>query len=391
MESVRERPVISVGHVIDSVSDEASGPSYSVPSLCEALARNGDQVRLFTILDDINGAAKFRPEKFKQDWKAVPILNKMRISRALHEALDRSAADLNVLHTHGLWLMANIYPAWVAQRRPRPLVVSPRGMLGREALQFSRYRKLAFWHAFQRSALKSTTCFHVTSNREYHDVRTVGLRQPIAIIPNGIDLPPPHNTKIADGSKTALFLGRIHPKKGVATLIEAWSRLESKFPDWHLKIVGPSANNDYAKELQRTIGVKKLARAQLSGPLYGASKSEAYATADIFILPTLDDNFAMTVAEALAHGTPVISTKGAPWEDLEKHGCGWWIDHGVSALTSALDHAMRIDGQRLAEMGQAGRAWMAREFSWNSAARSMDSVYRWLMGFGDRPSCITMA
>ena len=55
----------------------------------------------------------------------------------------------------------------------------------------------------------------------------------------------------------------------------------------------------------------------------------AYAAADLFILPTLDDNFAMTVAEALAHGTPVISTKGAPWQDLETHGCGWWIDHGV--------------------------------------------------------------
>ena len=314
----------------------------------------------------------------------------MRASRALYEALDRSAADLNVFHTHGLWLMANIYPAWVAQRHTRPLVVSPRGMLGREALQFSRYRKLAFWHTFQRSALQSTTCFHVTSDREYQDVRTVGLRQPVAIIPNGIDLPPPRDAKMADGSKTILFLGRIHPKKGVAALIEAWSRLESKFPEWQLKIVGPSENNDHANELQRMVSAKKLARAQFSGPLYGASKSEAYAAAEIFILPTLDDNFAMTVAEALAHGTPVISTKGAPWEGLEKHGCGWWIDHGVLALTSALDHVMRLDSQRLAEMGQAGRAWMAREFSWNSAARSMDAVYRWLMGLGDRPSCITM-
>jgi glycosyltransferase involved in cell wall biosynthesis len=391
MESASEPSVISIGHVIDSVADEASGPSYSVPSLCDALARLGDEVRLFTISDNIAGAVRYRHEQFDQDWKTVPILEKMRASRALYKALDHSAAELKVFHSHGLWLMANIYPAWVAQRHKLPLVVSPRGMLGRQALQFSRYRKLAFWYALQRSALQSATCFHATSEKEYRDVRTAGLRQPIAIIPNGIDLPPRREVKTFGGSKTVLFLGRIHPKKGVASLIEAWSKLEDKFTDWHLKIVGPTANNDYAKDLQQMIDAKKLARAQFSGPLYGASKSDAYSEADLFILPTLDDNFAMTVAEALAHGTPVISTKGAPWQDLEKHGCGWWIDHGVLALTSALNHAMSIDRQRLAEMGQAGRAWMEGEFSWNSVARSMDSVYRWLAGSAPQPSCVTTA
>jgi glycosyltransferase involved in cell wall biosynthesis len=391
MKSASESSVISVGHVIDSVADEASGPSYSVPSLCDALALYGDEVRLFTISDNISAAARYRHERFNQDWKTVPILEKVRASHALYEALDRSAADLKVFHTHGLWLMANIYPGWVAQRHKRPLVVSPRGMLGREALRFSRYRKLAFWHVFQRSALQSATCFHATSEKEYCDVRAAGLRQPVAIIPNGIDLPPRRDAKTFGGSKIVLYLGRIHPKKGVALLIEAWSKLEDKFPDWQLKIVGPVANNEYAKELQQMISASKLARAQFSGPLYGVSKSDAYSEADLFILPTLDDNFAMTVAEALAHGTPVISTKGAPWEDLEKRGCGWWIDHGVLALTSALNHVMSIDRQRLVEMGQAGRAWMERDFSWNSVARSMDSVYRWLAGSAPQPSCVTKA
>jgi glycosyltransferase involved in cell wall biosynthesis len=391
MRSAGEPSVLSVGHVIDSVADEASGPSYSVPSLCDALARHGDEIRLFTISDSITGAARYRHEQFKQDWKTVPILEKVRASHALYEALDRSAAGLNVFHTHGLWLMANIYPDWVAQRHKRPLVVSPRGMLGREALRFSPYRKFAFWHVLQHSALQSATCFHVTSEKEYRDVRTTGLRQPIAVIPNGIDLPPRRHEKKFDGAKTVLFLGRIHPKKGVASLIEAWSKLEDKFPDWQLKIVGPLANNDYARELQQMIVAKKLARVQFSGPLYGTIKSDAYAEADLFILPTLDDNFAMTVAEALAHGTPVISTKGAPWQDLEKHGCGWWIDHGVLALTSALNYAMSIDRQRLADMGQSGRAWMERDFSWDSVASSMDSVYRWLVGSAPQPSCVTAA
>ena len=387
-----ESSVISVGHIIDSVADEARGPSYSVPSLCDALTRLGDDVRLFTISDDISSAAKYRCAHFEQDWRNVPILTKMRASRALYEALERSAARLNVFHAHGLWLMANVYPAWVAQRHKRPFVVSPRGMLGQAALRFSRFRKLAFWYALQGSALRSAACFHATSEQEYRDVRAAGLHQPVAIVPNGIDLPPRSAmVKATEGPKTVLFLGRIHPKKGIDTLVEAWAKLEEKFSDWHLKIVGPLANNDYAKRVQRIIEAKGLRRAHLAGPLYGASKSEAYATADLFILPTLDDNFAMTVAEALAHGTPVISTKGAPWQCLETNGCGWWIDHGVPPLASALNRAMSIDRQRLAEMGQAGRVWMERDFSWNAVACSLDSVYRWLMGSGERPSCITTA
>ena len=186
--------MISVGHVIDSVADEASGPSYSVPRLCDALARNGDEVRLFTISDNITGAARYRHDQFNQDWRTVPILANVRASRALYEALDRSAAGLKVFHTHGLWLMPNIYPAWVAQRHKLPFVVSPRGMLGREALRFSRFRKLAFWYALQGSALRSATCFHATSEQEYRDVRAAGLHQPVAIVPNGIDLPPQGET-----------------------------------------------------------------------------------------------------------------------------------------------------------------------------------------------------
>ncbi len=322
----------------------------------------------------------------------MPVLANVRASHTLYEALDRSAAEMKIFHTHGLWLLPNIYPAWVARRHKLPFVVSPRGMLGREALRFSRFRKLAFWYALQGSALRSATCFHVTSEQEYCDVRGAGLHQPVAIVPNGIDLPQQRAiVKSAHRPKTVLFLGRIHRKKGIDILVEAWSKLEDKFPDWHLNIVGPLSNNDYAKKLQRMIDGGKLARAKLAGPLYGASKSNAYVEADLFILPTLNDNFAMTVAEALAHGTPVISTKGAPWRDLETNGCGWWIDHGVQALASTLSRAMSVDRHRLAEMGQAGRAWMERDFSWNSVARSMESVYRWVTRSGERPRCITTA
>jgi glycosyltransferase involved in cell wall biosynthesis len=318
------------------------------------------------------------------------MLSLLRASRALYSSLVSVGREADVIHSHGLWLMPNIYPAWAARRTGRPLIVSPRGMLGKAALRFSRFRKRAFWFALQASALRRTSCLHATSYKEYRDFRAAGLRQPVAVIPNGIDIPVQSpGAKRTTDLRTVLFLGRLHPKKGLDQLIAAWARLEAKYADWQLDIVGPQ-DGDYANTLQRMIRVNALSRARLVGPLYGDEKGRAYEAADLFVLPTLDDNFAMTVAEALAHGTPVISTKGAPWQGLDAHGCGWWIDHGIDALASALDQAMRLDRECLADLGQAGRDWMQRDFSWDAIARTMVSVYRWLAGHGEPPSCVIM-
>jgi glycosyltransferase involved in cell wall biosynthesis len=126
------------------------------------------------------------------------------------------------------------------------------------------------------------------------------------------------------------------------------------------------------------------------GPLYGDEKQQAYRRADLFVLPSLNENFAMTVAEALAHGTPVISTKGAPWAELVSRGCGWWTDQGVTPLAAAMDQAMSMRWERLAAMGESGRAWMSRDFDWSTIAVSMQSVYDWLTGRGERPSCVVV-
>jgi glycosyltransferase involved in cell wall biosynthesis len=379
----------SVLHVIDSVAEEASGPSYSVPRLCRALATNGDRVRLLSIGEPgTTEADGYRHDRFRHDWNSVPILRRLRASRALRSALKSLAGDVDVVHAHGLWLMSNVYPAWAADRSGKPLVVSPRGMLGAAALRFSRWRKRLFWLALQGGALRRAACLHATSGAELADIRAAGLRQPVAVIPNGIDVAAPDGAKkTSTGLRTALFLGRIHPKKGLESLLAAWARVEAVHPDWRLDIVGP-LEVKYSGELQRIITDRKLARARLAGPLYGAEKFRAYAQADLFVLPTLNENFAMTVAESLAQGTPVISTKGAPWQGLEMHKCGWWIDHGADALAAALDRAMSLERHRLAEMGEAGRLWMQRDFSWDAIAREMSSIYGWLAGRGDRPSCV---
>src|SRR5262249_54878175 len=113
-----------------------------------------------------------------------------------------------------------------------------------------------------------------------------------------------------------------------------------------------------------------------------------YQQADIFVLPTLNENFGVTVAEALAAGTPVIATKGAPWGALQREGCGWWIDHGVEPLATALATAMLLKRDALQAMGAKARAWMARDFSWDRVAYDMLNIYRWLSSGGETPSTV---
>lgn len=137
----------------------------------------------------------------------------------------------------------------------------------------------------------------------------------------------------------------------------------------------------------RTLG---LARVSIEGPVYGDAKIAAYHNADVFVLPTLNENFGLTVAEALAAGTPAIVTKGAPWSGLESEGCGWWIDHGIEPLAAALEHAMAFPREGLKAMGVRGRAWMARDFSWDRVAHDMLNVYRWLVEGGKPPPGIRL-
>jgi glycosyltransferase involved in cell wall biosynthesis len=326
-------------------------------------------------------------ERFSRDLSRLRLLRRLGASGAMRRALASSEAD--VLHTHGLWMMPNVYPARVAHECSRPFVLSPRGMLSKEALQFSRLKKHVFWAMLQGRAVRQATCFHATAEHEYEEIRAFGLKQPVAVIQNGIDLPvsstrpQPYST----ASPFVLSLGRIHPKKALDRLILAWSLIAPDFPHWRLKIVGPSEIG-YAEELTRLARQLELVSVDISGPVFGEEKISLLAEAEVFVLPTLNENFGMTVAESLAVSTPVISTKGAPWAGLRTHGCGWWIDHGVGPLATALRMALSLSPQERREMGQRGRAWMERDFCWDGIARQMIEVYSWLVEGGDRPACV---
>ena len=374
---------MKIVQVIASVAEEAAGPTYSAIRLSESLAARGVSVNLMSL----GGPARcqqgtLRRSEFQQDAATLPVLRQLRISDALNAALHEEAGSATIVHNHGLWLMPNIYAGRAAAKARVPLVISPRGMFSPEALAYSRWRKRLFWVLLQRSSVMSAKCLHATSEKESADIRAQGVRAPVCIIPNGIDVLSAPASGKPQTERVLLFLGRLHPVKRVENLLRSWLAVKDRFPGWRLEIAGPSEPSYVAM-------LKKLAngaeRTTFSGPLFGEAKQAAYRRASLYVLPSASENFGITIAESLAAGTPVITTRGTPWSALADEKAGWWIDHGEAALTSALTEALAKEPAALYAMGERGTRWMERSFSWDSVARRMHAVYHWLANGGPPP------
>ncbi len=377
-------------HVVSSVAEEASGTTYAVAGLCQALRACGGQISLATLDAHLPSSPQlaglshhgFRPGLGPRSLGRAP---------ALHGWLRKQAASdqVDILHSHGLWQMPNVYPGRVSAASGVPLVVSPHGMLSPWAMQRGSRLKRLFWPLLQLPSFAAAACFHATSLSEYEDIRRAGFRQPVALVPIGIDVPelPPRRPA---SPRTLLFLGRIHPKKGLDMLLPAWQRVEARFPQWRLLVVGPDEGG-YLAVVQRLAATLQLQRVEFRSALYGPQKWEAYRQADLFVLPTYSENFGLAIAEALAAGTPAIVTRGAPWPELAARGAGWWIDVGTEALRTCLETALACPVAELGAMGNRGRHWMEAEFTWTPVGQRMLQTYQWLKGRAPRPEFVIVS
>ena len=294
------------------------------------------------------------------------------------------------MHAHGLWQMNVVYPAWAVRGNRAKLIVSPRGALSSWAMRHGSVAKPLFWAGLQRPALQRTTCFHATAETEYEDVRRLGFRQPVAVIPNGVDLPDLRaKPKRRGNHRTLLFLGRLHPVKGVDTLIDAWRLVQDRFPAWRLVITGDDIDavgcSGYGEVLRRRAAALGAARVSFTGELRGPAKWKAYEDAELYVLPSRSEGFGLTVAEALAAGTPVVTTRATPWRPIEARGAGWYIDTGTAPLAACLRDVLARDRAALHEMGLRGRRWMSADFAWRDVGRRMARTCEWLLGAGGTP------
>lgn len=358
------------------LSRHGSGVREVVEHLSRTLAERGHDVRVYGLQN-----SEWMDGDHTRWTGASPVVAPILGPRALGYA-PKWGPDLrhftpDVVHLHGIWMAsAAVAASWSRCTPSGALIVSPHGMLSKVALGYSPGRKRIVRWLYQDRCFASTDLYHATSEIEAGDVTAFGLRAPICVIPNGLDDMPAHVLERALlRDRAVITLGRLHKIKGLERLLRVWARLESRFPDWQLRIVGADAGDGYGAQLKAQAAGLGLQRCFFQGAAFADDKWRALQRSEVFVLASESENFALTVPEALLSGLPVVSTDGAPWAALPKNGCGWYIPRSDDALFEALSEALNLSKDERRAMGDIGRQWVLRTLQWSGVAERFEDAY----------------
>jgi glycosyltransferase involved in cell wall biosynthesis len=373
---------MNVLHVVPSFYPASvyGGPVQAVHALTRALARAGCRVRVLTT--DANGRAALdvdtRRETVLEDGVTVRYCaRQLRASASLPllRWLPSYVRWADVVHLAATYSFPTIPTLLACRLLGRPLVWSPRGGFLRWRGSRREPAKRA-WETVCSLLAPRRLVLHATSPAEAEACARRLPRARCAVVPNGVDVPAHVGRVEPNGALRLLFLGRLDPIKGLENLLSACRLLdESPAVPWTLTVAG-GGDEAYVARLARLGGDLGRSRVHFVGELDGAGKRRAFEAADVLLLPSHSESFGIVAAEALAHGVPVIASRGTPWRQLDAAGCGLWVDNSPPALAAAIRQARTLP---LREMGQRGRGWMQERFGWDRIAREVLDLYRGLV------------
>jgi glycosyltransferase involved in cell wall biosynthesis len=389
---------MKVGFLVSSVSREAGGLFQSVRGLAKAVISDTVKVSVFGIADPNTAldVLKWQPlsvRTFEPQFRA------WGYSSQLVPAL--LAADLDIVSTHGLWKYSSVASRRWHSRTGRPYIVHPHGMLERWALQNSKWKKRIAALLYEDRHLRSAACLRALCEAEAQSIRAYGLRNPVCIIPNGVDLPELTESsalkagssvlqKFAHGRKILLYLGRLHPKKNVTNLVRAWKQMLDSRPSiaksWILAIAGWGASA-YEQKLKDLAAVPSIV---FVGAQFGAEKEACYRACDAFILPSLSEGLPMTVLEAWAHAKAVLMTPECNVPEGFAAGAALQIGTSPEEIAAGLKQLLEMTDDDRRAMGARGRTLVATKFSWPRIGEQMQSVYDWVLGSGPTPQTVRL-
>jgi glycosyltransferase involved in cell wall biosynthesis len=316
---------------------------------------------------------------------------------ALASALEHAKPD--VTHVHGLWTHTSQAARRWARKQGRLYLISIHGMLEPWALRHSAWKKKLAGFAFQNGALHEAHCLHVNTRAELACVRAYGLRNPVCVIPNGVDLPsrdsedsPSCDRMVKDGRRVLLYLGRIHPKKGLPNLLQAWAQVRrrgsSLARNWDLAIAGWDQNG-HLQELKSQAGDLGIADSvHWLGPLFGEAKNAAFRGASAFVLPSYSEGLPMAGLEAFANRLPVLMTPECNLPEGFSTGSAIRIDPCPAAIAPGLEQLFAMSDAERNAMGTKGQKLVKERFTWRKVAADMNLAYHWVLGGGPPPSFV---
>jgi glycosyltransferase involved in cell wall biosynthesis len=362
--------------IVPSLEDRYGGPSRSVVRLSLALSQAGNDVSLLSTEPGAGSAARsgrLGTENFHRDWPQALCPSAGLRRRAL------SLGAVDTIHHHALWLRTLHYAHLAARRSGARFVISPRGMMSRWAWGHHAFRKQLARRLVHPGALEAADGWHATSRDEEAEIRDLGFRQPVCVAPNGVDEPDRDEQAAAAvhwkeacpevaRRPVALFYSRFHRKKRVLDLIDAW--LANAPRDWLLLLVGIPQEYDVRMLEGYVLRASGADRVRVFS---GTGRPPPYAVASLFLLPSHNENFGLSIAEAMANGVPVVVTDTTPWKDLGREQLGWCVPW--AGYPEALRAACSEDPSRLRARGERAREWVLREYSWAGPARRLADFY----------------
>ena len=368
--------------LISDLSLKSGGPSRSVPMMAKGLSEVGINVTLLTFSsDDMNVHAL--------DGTSVDFvtLNDGFVSSEIETMIREKQID--IVQLQSIWSLEYHKMVKICRRLKIPYIITPRGMLEPWSLKQSALKKKLAMALYQKSDLNHAACIYTTSNMEAQNVHNLGIKTPCSVIPNGIETdgyPCRKEQKML--KKQVLFLSRIHVKKGIELLIEAWKKIAKDYPDWMVKIVG-NGEETYVNELKRkieTLGLENNIKIQ--PPVFGQTKVALYQSSSLFVLPSFSENFGMVIAEAMSCGVPVITSEFTPWDFLNKEKAGWSIRLNQETLETTLREALTMSSEALYNMGQNAASLVRERYDYRSVAKETVKLYDWLLNGGVKPEFV---
>ena len=369
-----------------------------VPEMLRPLARNLEAQKVGVT---VFGLADGSEAMLQDGWGKASIRTAMPLpprafgyAPALAGLLERSSPDL--IHVHGLWMYSSLAGLRWSRRCRRPRIVSAHGMLEPWAVQRSAWKKRLASALYERAHLRGAACLHALNEAELRAIRAAGLGNPVCVIPNGIDLPasrpssaPAWADRVA-GRKALLFLGRLHPKKGLVNLVRACAcvQRDPAAQDWAVVIAGWDQGG-HQRELQELVEELSLERfVVFVGPQLREAKAASYALAEAFILPSLSEGLPMAALEAWSHGLPVLMTEACNLPEGTAAGAALQIEPHVAGIAQGLRRLFAMSAAERSDIGARALRLAAERFSWPGIAAQMKDVYEWVGGLGAAPATV---
>lgn len=301
----------------------------------------------------------------------------------------KACGDFDIYQAQGIWQYQTYALVDMARKLDKPYIITPRGMLYPQDIAKSKscFKKLSLKLRLLND-LNYAACVHVTCEDEMLHCRNLGVTSPIAVVPNPVEIKEYSFIKNDEIFRLG-YLGRISRRKNVEGLIYAWKELGDKVKNAELLIIG-GGDEAYMAFLKAEVCRLHLNNVRFTGFISGKEKESALASLSVLAMPSEFENFGNVIVEGLVRGIPCIATKGAPWEDLQKYKCGWWVEYNQKAITYTIKEALDMPTNKLNEMGMRGKKLVEEKYSIEAVANHLKKVYEWVLGKGEKPDFVNL-